>query len=185
MGLFVAFHRWKKGFWGRKKTTLPLKIILGNVIAISMISMKLEKHFWLDVIGHLLHKSGLRNRKWKPILMDDGYLSHILLTIIELPPYTTDNLQQLDLSVFKFLKDCWYETFFRRLRRKVPDQPKLYVSLKYREGIFTPITLSKVLGVAEFSKLVRNNTLKIVWKGTWKIAMTNGLPKLNWNFQHK
>ena len=94
--------------------------------------------------------------------MDDGYLSHILLTIVELPPYTTDNLQQLDLSVFKFLKDCWYETFFRRLRRKVPDQPKLYVSLKYREGIFTPITLSKVLGVAEFSKLVRNNTLKIV-----------------------
>lgn len=61
----------------------------------------------------------------KHLLMDDGYLSHILLTIIELPPHTTDNLQQLDLPVFKFLKDCWYETFSRRLRRKVPDQPKL------------------------------------------------------------
>ena len=44
----------EKRVLGKKKEPLPLKIILGNVIAISMISMKLEKHFWLDVIGHLL-----------------------------------------------------------------------------------------------------------------------------------
>ena len=118
---FCSFSQMEKRVLGKKKKTLPLKIILGNVIAISMISMKLEKHFWLDVIGHLLHKSGLRNKVKtysvkegelkKHLLMDDGYLSQVLLTIIELPPHTTDNLQQLDLPVFKSLKDCWYETF--------------------------------------------------------------------------
>ena len=66
-GSFCSFSQMEKRVLGKKKKTLPLKIILGNVIAISMISMKLEKHFWLDVIGHLLHKSGLRNRKWKRI----------------------------------------------------------------------------------------------------------------------
>ena len=53
-GSFCSFSQMEKRVLGKKKEPLPLKIILGNVIAISMISMKLEKHFWLVVIGHLL-----------------------------------------------------------------------------------------------------------------------------------
>ena len=40
------------------------------------------------------------------------------VTIIKLPPHTTDHLHPLDLSVFKSLKDYWGDILFRRLKTK-------------------------------------------------------------------
>ena len=37
------------------------------------------------------------------------------VTIIKLPPHTTDLLQPLDVSVFKSLKDHWGDLLFKRL----------------------------------------------------------------------
>ena len=63
------------------------------------------------------------------LLIYDGHLSHIWygtlelaraqkVTIIKLPPHTTDLLQPLDLSGFKSLKDYWGDILFRRLKTK-------------------------------------------------------------------
>ena len=63
------------------------------------------------------------------LLIYDGHLLHIWywtleltrtqkVTIIKLPPHTTDILQLFDLSVFKSLKDCWGDILFRRLKTK-------------------------------------------------------------------
>ena len=38
------------------------------------------------------------------------------VTIMKLPPHTTDLLQPLDISVFKALKDYWGDILFNRLR---------------------------------------------------------------------
>ena len=61
------------------------------------------------------------------LLIFDGHLSHMWygtievarsqkVTIIKLPPHTTDVLQPLDVSVFKALKNHWGDILFRRLR---------------------------------------------------------------------
>ena len=61
------------------------------------------------------------------LLVYDSHLSHVWygtlefariqkVTILKLPPHTTDLLQPLDVSVFKALKDYWGDILFRRLR---------------------------------------------------------------------
>ena len=61
------------------------------------------------------------------LLLYDGHLSHIWygtielartqnVTIIKLPPHTTDLLQPLDVSVLKALKGYWGDILFKRLR---------------------------------------------------------------------
>ena len=92
----------EKRVLGKKKEPLPLKIILGNVIAISMISMNWKNTSgWmsLDTFYKWFKEEKVKiysvkeGELKKHLLMHDGYLSHILLTIIELPPHTTHNLQ--------------------------------------------------------------------------------------------
>ena len=58
------------------------------------------------------------------LLIYDGHLSHVWygtlelarqqkVTIIKLPPHTTDLLQPLDVAVFKSLKDHWGDILFQ------------------------------------------------------------------------
>ena len=59
------------------------------------------------------------------LLIYDGHLSHVWygtlelarqqkVTIIKLPPHTTDLLQPLDVAVFKSLKDHWGDILFQQ-----------------------------------------------------------------------
>ena len=59
----------------------------------------------------------------------DGHLSHVWygtfqlaqennITIIKLPAHITDVLQSLDMSVFKALKDNWYQVLSDRLKSR-------------------------------------------------------------------
>ena len=61
------------------------------------------------------------------LMIYDGHLSHVnyntikfsrenKITILKLPPHTTDLLQPLDVSVFKSLKEHWGKILFSRLR---------------------------------------------------------------------
>lgn len=61
------------------------------------------------------------------LLIYDGHLSHLWygtielartqnVTIIKIPPHTTDLLQPLDVSVFKALKNYWGTILFKRLK---------------------------------------------------------------------
>lgn len=63
----------------------------------------------------------------KRLFIYDGHLSHVWygtlelartqnVTIIKLPPHTTDLLQPLDVSVFKALKGYWADILFKRIR---------------------------------------------------------------------
>ena len=58
------------------------------------------------------------------LLIYDGLLSHMwygtidlacqkIVTIIKLPPHTTDLLQPLDVVVFKSVKDHWGDVLFQ------------------------------------------------------------------------
>ena len=71
----------------------------------------------------------------KRLLIYDGHLSHIWygtleyaraqgVTIIKLPPHTTDVLQPLDVSVFRSLKGHWGDILFDRLRTTRTRIPK-------------------------------------------------------------
>ena len=62
------------------------------------------------------------------LMIYDGHLSHVdymtllyarnhNVTILKLPPHTTDLLQPLDVSVFKSLKVKWGDVLFKRLRK--------------------------------------------------------------------
>ena len=62
------------------------------------------------------------------LMIYDGHLSHVdyltislarnsKVTILKLPPHTTDLLQPLDVSVFKSLKEKWGDILFKRLRK--------------------------------------------------------------------
>ena len=62
------------------------------------------------------------------LLIYDGHLSHVWygtlelarqqkVTIIKLPPHTTDLLQPLDVAVFKSLKDHWGDILFQRFSK--------------------------------------------------------------------
>ena len=62
------------------------------------------------------------------LLIYDGHISHVWygttklamkynMTIIKLPPHTTELLQPLDVAVFKSLKDTWGAFLFKRLKQ--------------------------------------------------------------------
>ena len=70
------------------------------------------------------NESGLETR----LMIYDGHLSHVnyatiklaretRVTILKLPPNTTDLLQPLDVAVFKSLKQKWGGVLFKRLRK--------------------------------------------------------------------
>ena len=72
-------------------------------------------------------KEGVADEMEPRLLIYDGHLSHIWygtlelarmqnVTIIKLPPHTTDLLQPLDVSVFRSLKGYWGDILFKRLR---------------------------------------------------------------------
>ena len=66
------------------------------------------------------------DRELEPwLLIYDGHLPHMWygtidlarqksVTVIKLPPHTTDLLQPLDVAVFKSLKDHWGDVLFQR-----------------------------------------------------------------------
>lgn len=62
------------------------------------------------------------------VMIYDGHLSHVSyetisfarenkVTVLKLPPHTTDLLQPLDVSVFKSLKEKWGRVLHQRLRK--------------------------------------------------------------------
>ena len=68
-----------------------------------------------------------RRRIGPRLLIYDGHLSHLWygtiklaqtqnVTIMKIPPHTTDLLQPLDVSIFKSLKDSWGDILFKRLK---------------------------------------------------------------------
>ena len=72
-------------------------------------------------------QEGIENELEPRLLIYDGHLAHVWygtielpkvqnVTIIKLPPHTTDLLQPLDVSVFKALKGYWSDILFKRMK---------------------------------------------------------------------
>ena len=93
------------------------------------------------------------------LLIYDGHLSHVRydtlelapqqkVTIIKLPPHTTDLLQPLDVAVFKSLKDHWGDILFQRfsMSRNKFEKSEFATVLSSEDvwkNAFTPASIKK------------------------------------------
>ena len=73
------------------------------------------------------------------------------VTIIKLPPHTTDLLQLLDVAVFKSLKDHWGEVLFQRLN---------LTRARLSKAEFLKIISSEVWNVAFSAKNIESGFMK-------------------------